>query len=55
MEEFSVETINNIGSMSKHIDTVLKAEGNCIRYWFVLASLSSYICDIFMSKGFGKV
>ena len=33
MEEFSVETINNIvGSMSKHIDMVLKAEDNRIRY-----------------------
>ena len=42
MEEFSVETINNIiGSMNKCIDMVLKAEVNRIRYWFVSKSLSS--------------
>ena len=33
MEEFSVETINNIiGSMNERIAMVLKAEGNRIRY-----------------------
>ena len=33
MEEFSVETINNIiESMNKRIDMVLKVEGNRIRY-----------------------
>ena len=53
MEEFSVETINNIiESMNKHIDMVLKVEGNRIRYWLVLTNLSSYICDIFMFKSF---
>ena len=44
MKEFSVETINDIiGNMNKRIDMVLKGEGNCIKYWFVLKSLPSYI------------